>query len=75
MEVKIPKLGVATTEALLTTWLVADGDEVAAGDPLYEVETDKVESEIESPSDGVVRILVEAGGEALPVGTLIAEIS
>jgi pyruvate/2-oxoglutarate dehydrogenase complex dihydrolipoamide acyltransferase (E2) component len=73
MEIRIPKLGVAMTEGTVAQWLVDDGAAVTAGEPLYILETDKVENEIESPSTGVIRI-VGTPGEAYDVGTLIATI-
>ena len=73
MEIRIPKLGVAMTEGTVVQWLVDDGAAVAVGEPLYVLETDKVENEIESPTTGVVRI-VGTPGEVYDVGTLIATI-
>ena len=60
--VTMPKLGETVTEGELTTWLKQVGDPVAFDDPLFEVSTDKVDSEIPSPYDGVIlEILVPAG--------------
>jgi pyruvate/2-oxoglutarate dehydrogenase complex dihydrolipoamide acyltransferase (E2) component len=73
MEIRIPKLGVAMTEGTVVQWLVEDGAAVGAGEPLYVLETDKVENEIESPAAGVIRI-VGTPGEVYDVGTLIATI-
>ena len=53
---------------------MTDGAAVSAGQPLYILETEKVETEIESPADGIVRLLA-AAGETYPVGTCIAEIA
>lgn len=69
----MPKLGVAMTEGTVAQWLVEDGAAVVAGEPLYVLETDKVENEIESPATGVIRI-VGTPGEVYDVGTLIATI-
>ena len=71
--VNIPKLGISMTEGTLNNWMVADGDTVAQGQILYVLETDKVETEIESPAAGVVRLVGEPG-EVYPVGALVAEI-
>ena len=71
--VNIPKLGISMTEGTLNTWMVTDGDTVDQGQILYVLETDKVETEIESPAAGVVR-LVGQPGEVYPVGALIAQI-
>jgi pyruvate/2-oxoglutarate dehydrogenase complex dihydrolipoamide acyltransferase (E2) component len=69
----IPKLAVSMTEGTLVEWLVEDGAEVIAGDPVYRIETDKTEAEIEAPVSGVLHIEAEAG-EVLEVGTPIGEI-
>lgn len=72
--VTIPKLGTAMTEGVLAEWLVADGDRVEAGTPLYRLETEKVENDIEAPVGGVVTLLGEEE-ETYPIGTKIAEIA
>lgn len=71
--VSIPKLGISMTEGTLTNWAVTDGDTVAQGQVLYVLETDKVETEIEAPAAGVVRLIGEPG-EVYPVGALVAQI-
>jgi pyruvate/2-oxoglutarate dehydrogenase complex dihydrolipoamide acyltransferase (E2) component len=73
-EIRIPKLGVTMTEGTLQQWLVDDGATVGVGQPLYILETDKVETEIESPASGVVRLL-GIQGSTYDVAELIAEIS
>jgi len=72
-EIRIPKIGVAMTEATLSEWRAADGAVVAAGTPLYEIEMDKATNEIEAPVSGTLRI-VGAVGETYAVGALIATI-
>ena len=72
-EIRIPKPGDAVTEAVLAKVLVEDGAAVAEGDPLYELETDKVEMAIDAPASGVVSWQAEEG-ETYAVGTLIATI-
>jgi 2-oxoglutarate dehydrogenase E2 component (dihydrolipoamide succinyltransferase) len=70
----IPALGELTQEVVIVEWLVAVGDRVDAGDPLVEVETDKVETQVDSPVAGVVRrLLVEPGAE-VAVGAPYCEI-
>jgi pyruvate/2-oxoglutarate dehydrogenase complex dihydrolipoamide acyltransferase (E2) component len=71
---KIPKLGMSMTEATIVEWLVADGDSVQEGQPLYLLETDKTENEVPSPVAGVIK-LIGAVDETYEVGTVIAEIS
>lgn len=72
-ELRIPQLGVAMSEGTLVRWLVADGDAVEALQPIYVLETDKVENEIEAPRAGRLRILAEEGAE-YPVGHVIGAI-
>jgi pyruvate dehydrogenase E1 component alpha subunit len=74
-EVIVPAGGMAGTEATLTAWLRAEGDRVAAGEILAEVETDKATVEIEAPVGGVVQRLLFAAGETVPLGRAIAEIA
>jgi pyruvate/2-oxoglutarate dehydrogenase complex dihydrolipoamide acyltransferase (E2) component len=73
MEIRMPKLGVAMTEGFLVTWLVADGAEVTAGTPIYSVETEKVESDVEAPLTGRLSHVIPAG-TSCPVGTVVAQI-
>jgi pyruvate dehydrogenase E2 component (dihydrolipoamide acetyltransferase) len=70
----MPKIGMEMTEAVLARWMVADGALVAKGQPLYEIETDKVSNEIESPAAGRLRRVAEEGVTYL-VGDLLAELS
>lgn len=68
--IMIPQAGVAITEGTILEWLAADGEAVAEGQPLYRLETDKVEIEVEAPVAGVVRISGQPG-ETYPVGEII----
>ncbi len=72
--VTMPKLGETVTEGELTRWLKQAGDDIAFDDPLFEVSTDKVDSEIPSPYDGVIAELLVAAGETVPVGTPLVRI-
>ena len=71
--VVIPRLGMTMQEATLLEWAVPDGSAVAAGEVLYRIETDKVETDCEAPASGTVRQTVEPGG-VHPVGAVIGEI-
>jgi pyruvate/2-oxoglutarate dehydrogenase complex dihydrolipoamide acyltransferase (E2) component len=71
--INIPKLGWTMEEGTVTEWLVDDGATVTAGEPLYLLESDKVENEIAAPASGVLRQAATAG-EAYPVGTEIGTI-
>jgi pyruvate/2-oxoglutarate dehydrogenase complex dihydrolipoamide acyltransferase (E2) component len=57
-EVVMPKLGLTMEEATLIRWLVADGERVTVGQPICEIETDKVTEEIEAEADGALRHVV-----------------
>ncbi len=70
-EIKLPRLGQGMESGVVTKWLKSEGQAVAKGEPLYELETDKVTQEVESPLSGVLLRIVLAEGEA-PVGTTIA---
>ena len=72
--VKLPKLGETVTEGEITKWFKQPGDPVAFDDPLFEVSTDKVDSEIPSPYDGVLAEILVPAGTAAPVGTPVARI-
>ncbi|MCU1463698.1 MAG: biotin/lipoyl attachment protein [Acidimicrobiales bacterium] len=73
MHVYLPKLGMAMEEGTIVEWLVANGDRVEVGQPLYTVNNDKVDTEIECPCAGTVRLLVSVG-ETHPIGTPVAEV-
>lgn len=72
--VTMPKLGESVTEGTLSRWCRSVGDDVAFDDPLLEVSTDKVDSEIPSPYDGVLLEVLVQEGETVPVGTPLAHI-
>ena len=71
--INIPKLGVSMTEGTLIEWPVSDGENVTEGDPLYIVETDKVENEVNATASGTIRISGEPG-ETYQVGEAIGSI-
>jgi pyruvate/2-oxoglutarate dehydrogenase complex dihydrolipoamide acyltransferase (E2) component len=72
-DVLLPKIGFAMNEAVLSQWLIADGAQVEAGQPLYSIESDKSVEEIEAPAGGTLKIIA-ATGETYPVGTVLAQI-
>ena len=71
---KMPKLGESVTTGTVTRWLVAVGDTVDFDDPLLEVSTDKVDSEIPSPYSGVLLEIMVPEGETVDVGADLARI-
>ena len=73
-EVTMPKLGETVTEGVVSQWLKQVGDTVAFDDPLFEVSTDKVDSEVPSPYDGVLLEILVSEGDTVPVGTPLARI-
>src|SRR3954454_3186686 len=72
--VTMPKLGETVTEGTVGSWRKQVGESVAFDDPLFEVSTDKVDSEIPSPYDGVLLEIVVPEGETVPVGSVLARI-
>jgi pyruvate dehydrogenase E2 component (dihydrolipoamide acetyltransferase) len=72
-ELRIPKIGMSATELSLNEWMFGDGEQVAAGDVVCTVETDKTTVEIEAPEAGTLRVLA-ADGESYAIGTLIGRI-
>src|SRR3954452_20463047 len=72
--VTMPKLGETVTEGTVGGWRKQVGDSVEFDDPLFEVSTDKVDSEIPSPYDGVILEILVPEGETVPVGTPLVRI-
>jgi pyruvate dehydrogenase E2 component (dihydrolipoamide acetyltransferase) len=70
--VRMPKPGQMTEECMLALWLKAEGDVVAKGDVLFEIETDKSNMDVESFHDGVLLRQVVAAGETVPVNAICA---
>jgi pyruvate dehydrogenase E2 component (dihydrolipoamide acetyltransferase) len=70
----MPKFSMTQEEAIVLTWLVAEGDSVKKGDPIMEVETDKVAMEVEAPEDGVIQGMKVREGDIVPVTEVIAYI-
>lgn len=70
--VTMPKWGIEMTEGTLSEWTAREGQSVSKGDPLLEVETDKIINTVEAPASGVLRRIVAPVGEVRAVGTLIA---
>ena len=72
--VLLPQWGMNMEDGTLTRWLVSEGEEIAEGQPLVEVETAKINSELESPASGVVYHIMAAEGSLVKVGELVAVI-
>ena len=68
----LPQLGETVTEGTITRWFKNPGDSIAVGEMLYEVSTDKVDSEVPSPMEGVISEIRVPEGETVDVGTVLA---
>ena len=73
--VKMPALGESVSEGTVTRWLKKEGDQVAIDEPLLEVSTDKVDTEIPSPVSGTLQKIVVQVDQTVPVGAELAVIS
>ena len=73
LEVKVPAAGESITSANVARWHKAEGESVRKGDVLVTLETDKVSTELESPADGILHIVV-GEGEEVAIGTVIAKL-
>jgi pyruvate dehydrogenase E2 component (dihydrolipoamide acetyltransferase) len=71
-EVIMPKMGDAMEEGTLLKWLKSEGDDVSEGDPIAEIETDKVTMELEAEDEGTLAQLIADEGQEVPVGEAIA---
>jgi len=71
-DITLPQLGETVTEGTITKWFKKVGDTVAADEPLFEVSTDKVDTEVPSPISGTLTEIRVAEGDTVPVGTVIA---
>ncbi|MGA8487476.1 MAG: biotin/lipoyl-containing protein, partial [Gaiella sp.] len=74
VEVVMPQMGVSVSEGTITRWLKQAGDNVALDEPLLEISTDKVDTEVPSPGEGVVTEIRVQEGETVEVGTVLAVI-
>jgi pyruvate dehydrogenase E2 component (dihydrolipoamide acetyltransferase) len=75
VSVTMPQLGESVTEGTVTRWLKKEGEQVTADEPLLEVSTDKVDTEIPSPATGILRGIVVDEDETVAVGSKLAEIA
>src|SRR5207244_9548178 len=70
-EVKLPRLGQGMESGTVVKWLKSEGDRVEKGEPLYELDTEKVTQEVEAEASGVLLKIAVSEGE-VPIGTTIA---
>lgn len=70
----LPKLGMNQEEGEIVSWLVSEGDTVAEGQPVVEIETDKATVEVEASASGVLAKIVHGEGDIVPINGVIAVI-
>ena len=73
-KIKVPTLGESVTEATVSKWLKSQGEKVSADEPLVELETDKVNVEVPSPTSGTLGSIVVKEGETVNVGSLLGTV-
>src|SRR5580692_12188653 len=73
-DVTLPSLGESVTEGIITQWFKKVGDTVARDEPLFEVSTDKVDSEMPSPAAGVLVEIIAGEGDTVETGSRVAVI-
>lgn len=71
-KIQMPKLGESVQEATITKWFIKEGDRIEEDEALFEVATDKVDSEIPSPVDGIVKKVLFPLNSLVPVGEIVA---
>ncbi len=75
VDVVMPQMGVSVSEGTITKWLKQPGESVQADEPLVEISTDKVDTEVPSPATGTLREILSPEGETVAVGTKIAVVA
>ncbi|WP_173917095.1 2-oxoglutarate dehydrogenase complex dihydrolipoyllysine-residue succinyltransferase [Halobacillus sp. Marseille-Q1614] len=73
-EIKVPELAESITEGTIAEWLVKKGDQVEKGDPILELETDKVNVEVNADASGVLAEILKEAGDDVEVGDVIAKV-
>jgi 2-oxoglutarate dehydrogenase E2 component (dihydrolipoamide succinyltransferase) len=73
-EIHVPELGESVADATVGRWLKQEGETVKSGEPLVELETDKINFEVEAEQDGVLESIAKGEGESVNVGEVIATI-
>src|SRR5947207_14755245 len=74
IDVVMPQMGVSVSEGTITKWLKQEGEHVESDEPLLEISTDKVDTEVPSPASGTVTQILVQEGETVDVGTKLARI-
>ena len=74
VDVVMPQMGVSVSEGTITKWLKQEGEQIEADEPLLEISTDKVDTEVPSPASGTVTQILVQEGETVEIGTKLAQI-
>ena len=74
IKVVMPQMGESIAEGTIIKWLKAAGDQVERDEPLFEITTDKVDTEVPSPASGMLKTILVAEGETVDVGATVAEV-
>lgn len=74
IDILLPKMGESVAEATIIKWLKKEGDRVEADEPLVEIATDKVDSEVPAPQDGILLKIMVQEGDVVQVGQMIAQL-
>src|SRR5436190_20637304 len=74
VDVVMPQMGVSVSEGTITKWLKREGEHVESDEPLLEISTDKVDTEVPSPASGTLTQILVQEGETVDVGTKLAQI-
>src|SRR4051812_25712693 len=74
VDVVMPQMGVSVSEGTITRWLKKEGERVEADEPLLEISTDKVDTEVPSPASGVLSQILVQEGATVDVGTKLGQI-
>src|SRR3954447_20882503 len=74
VDVVMPQMGVSVSEGTITRWLKQEGEHIEADEPLLEISTDKVDTEVPSPASGTLTQIFVQEGETVEVGTKLAQI-
>ena len=74
LKVELPKMGESVAEATITNWLKSVGDKIEEDEPIVEIATDKVDSEVPSPCSGILKEALFSEGDVVQVGSIFAVI-
>ena len=74
VDVIMPQMGESVAEGTILKWLVHEGDRVEKEQPIVEISTDKIDTEVPSPVAGIIKKILYPEGKTLPVQTVIAQI-